>query len=252
MLDLTIAESKWLFASCILISSLLAFLPAIYRIDHPKRPGLLCAKAFSAGVFLGAALMHMLQESIIDFHMQGIEFPTATLLAGTTFLVLLWLEHLGQSLSLHHDQSDPSIALLATLMLCFHSIFEGAALGSEITMASSLIIFSAIIAHKWAASFALACHLADTKLSKAKIYSYLTLFALSTPATLLLVYYELDVSSSPLLSPICNAMAAGTFLYIGTLHGLNQAVMIERCCNLRQFIFVIIGFLTMAALAVWV
>lgn len=251
MLNLSLTEIKWLFASCILISSIVAFLPTIYQISRSEAK-LPSAKAFSAGIFLGAALMHMLHESTLAFGAQGIQFPIAAFLAAVTFLILLWLEHLGRELAHNHDQSDPSIAKLATLMLCFHAVFEGAALGSETELASSFIIFSAIIAHKWAASFALACHLAETKLSKAKIYSYLSLFALSTPATLLLVYYELDVTTSSLLSPICNAMAAGTFLYIGTLHGLNQAVMIERCCNLKQFIFVICGFLTMAALAVWV
>jgi zinc transporter ZupT len=55
----------------------------------------------------------------------------------------------------------------------------------------------------------------------------------------------------PLVEPIFSALAAGTFLYLGTLHGLKHAVMIEKCCDLRRFTLVIIGFAIMAVVAVW-
>ena len=54
-----------------------------------------------------------------------------------------------------------------------------------------------------------------------------------------------------LLTPIFSALAAGTFLYIGTLHGLRRATMIERCCNMREFSFMILGFAIMAVVAIW-
>jgi hypothetical protein len=38
---------------------------------------------------------------------------------------------------------------------------------------------------------------------------------------------------------------------LGTLHGLERCVMVERCCNLRDFSFVIIGFLLMASVAMY-
>ena len=50
------------------------------------------------------------------------------------------------------------------------------------------------------------------------------------------------------LSP---AASAGTFLYLGTLHGLSRAVMVQQCCNLKQYTFVIIGFSLMAIVAIW-
>lgn len=248
---LTLTQTKWIFAFCIFLSSVLAYFPALYSHSSPKIKLFPSAKALSTGIFLGAALMHMLEESIIGFNSAQYNFPWATFLAGTTFLILLWLEHLGRELSHHNDQSDPSIAKLATLMLCFHSIFEGAALGADSNLASSSVLFGAIMAHKWAASFALACHLIESRLSKCTIILLFSVFTLSTPLSSLLVFYELSMTNSPILSPICNAMAAGTFLYIGTLHGLRRAVMIDRCCDLRQFIFVILGFLMMATLALW-
>ena len=55
----------------------------------------------------------------------------------------------------------------------------------------------------------------------------------------------------PLIDPIFNALAAGTFLYLGTLHGLEQATLIQQCCELNRYYFVILGFAMMAFVAVW-
>ena len=73
-----------------------------------------------------------------------------------------------------------------------------------------------------------------------------------TPIAIVVADVSTNHSSMPWFEPTCTALAAGTFLYIGTLHGLRNAVMIERCCDLRQFLFVICGFATMALLGAWV
>ena len=64
-------------------------------------------------------------------------------------------------------------------------------------------------------------------------------------------YFDRGVETNSLFDPILLAASAGTFLYLGTLHGLERCVMVERCCNLRDFSFVIIGFLLMAAVATY-
>ena len=65
-------------------------------------------------------------------------------------------------------------------------------------------------------------------------------------------YVGRDVSTHSFVDPLLMAISAGTFLYLGTLHGLERCVMVQRCCNLRDFSFVIVGFLLMAAVAVYV
>jgi zinc transporter ZupT len=109
------------------------------------------------------------------------------------------------------------------------------------------------MAHKSAASFAL-----STELNK-KVGSFKTrilafgLFALMTPLGVLLGSSALSMESSPflLLAPILNSMAAGTFLYIGTLHGLQEANLIRHCANLKEFFFMLIGFALMGIVAIW-
>lgn len=243
-------QFKWFAALAILVSAVVA--GSLLFTYHSKSNirSFPWSRAFAAGVFLGAALLHMLDHAIITFHTQGIDYPVAPALAGVTFLILLWLEHLGLELEHHHHSSSASFALLATLMLSFHAVFEGVALGANHTLATSVILFVAIMAHKWAASFALACQLADSKLVKTSQHLLFIFFCLTTPVAILIT--DFTVNANPWIEPIGNALAAGTFLYIGTLHGLRKAVMIERCCDLRQFLFVILGFTLMALLALWV
>jgi hypothetical protein len=55
----------------------------------------------------------------------------------------------------------------------------------------------------------------------------------------------------PVLAPIFSSLAAGTFLYLGTLHGLEKATLIQQCCDLKRFFFVILGFSIMAIVAIF-
>ena len=82
---------------------------------------------------------------------------------------------------------------------------------------------------------------------------FFLIFAMMTPLGIYLGYYfGRGIETASLFDPILVATSAGTFLYLGTLHGLERCVMVERCCNLLDFSFVIIGFLLMASVAAYV
>lgn len=208
-------------------------------------------EALASGVFLGAGLLHMLGDSAHDFTKLGYDYPIAFLLAGVTFLALLLLEHLGREVY-EHEGANAQFALLAFVMLVIHSFLEGAALGVSGSLAIMLVIMTAIVAHKWAASFALA-----VQINKSSIKPYFgvilfLIFALMTPIGVLFgASITYGISPNPLLEPIFTALAAGTFLYLGTLHGLSQAILVQKCCNLRHFSLVVVGFIIMAVVAIW-
>ncbi|WP_235602862.1 ZIP family metal transporter [Piscirickettsia litoralis] len=137
-------------------------------------------------------------------------------------------------------------------MLIIHSLLEGTALGLSGSFSLFAVILFAILAHKWAASFALAIQLSKSHLKMKYSLSLFLFFALMTPLGILFG----DVISSKLshihsLEPIFSSLAAGTFLYLGTLHGLNRAVLIEKCCNLKHYSYVVLGFALMAVVAIW-
>ena len=243
---------KLLFAFIIFASSLFAgWIPYHKRIVDEKAHDFPIMEAFACGIFLGAGLIHMLPDSADLFATLGFDYPFAALLSGITFLSLLFLEHVCRELKAHAKQQY-ILALLTVLILSIHSLLAGLALGLSSTMATTIMVVIAIMSHKWAASFALSVQLNKSHLPLKMSLIAFVIFACMTPLGIIsgsLMAHQ--HGSHQLEEAIFNALAAGTFLYIGTLHGLKSAVMINRCCNTKEYFFVIIGFALMAAVALW-
>mgnify|MGYP000998918658 CR=1 FL=1 len=55
----------------------------------------------------------------------------------------------------------------------------------------------------------------------------------------------------PLVEASFSAVAAGTFLVFGTLHGLSSSPFIARCGNAREYSAAVVGFALMAVVAIW-
>jgi zinc transporter ZupT len=247
------ATLKLFFAICILAVILLAgWYPFKKRLRdaHVDFP---VGETLATGVFLGAALLHMMPEANVMFVNMGYHYPFAFIITGIVFLLFLWFEHLGKELYHHHDRTHPSFALLACFMLSVHSLVLGTALGFSHEYPLVIMLFLAIITHKWAESFAIAVQLNKSSLRPAQSIVFFLIFALMTPLGIFIgCYFGHGIETSSLFDPILIATSAGTFLYLGTLHGLERCVMVERCCNLQDFSFVIIGFLLMASVAAYV
>lgn len=225
--------------------------PFFKRLTKEKSYDFPIGEALAAGVFLGAGLLHMLGDSAKSFDAMGYNYPWPFLLAGITFLVLLLLEHLGREIYQHQGANHAGFALLTVIMLSIHSFLEGAALGLSNSFAMLMIIFLAILAHKWAASFALAMQINKSSIKTRWGVLLFLIFAFMTPTGVIFGSNITQTNVSPLLEPIFTALAAGTFLYLGTLHGLSRAIMVQSCCNLKNFNFVVIGFTIMAIVAIW-
>lgn len=230
-----------------------AWIPFKRRWSTPHGHHFPVGEALAAGVFLGAGLIHMLSHSAIEYDKLGYHYPTPFLLAGIVFLLLLFLEHVGMELKKDNKDENATIAILAVFMLSVHSLLAGTALGISHHFSSIFIILIAIVAHKWAESFSLAVVINKTSLSKKMRFTYFGIFALMTPLGIFAgAILESIFADYKLPEVVFDSMAAGTFIYIGTLHGLKRSVMIDRCCNLKEFLWVIIGFLLMAIVAIWI
>jgi zinc transporter ZupT len=247
------ATLKFFFALSILAVILIAgWYPFKKRLSdaHVDFP---VGETLATGVFLGAALLHMLPEANSMFLKMGYHYPFAYIITGVVFLLFLWFEHLGKEIYHHHDRTYPAFAIIAWVMLSVHSLVLGTALGFSHEYPLVIMLFLAIITHKWAESFAIAVQLNKSSLRPAQSLVFFLLFAVMTPLGIFIGYYfGQEVQTDSLFDPILVATSAGTFLYLGTLHGLERCVMVERCCNLRYFSFVIIGFLLMASVAAYV
>ena len=142
---------KIIFAISIYIVIIIAgWYPFRKRIKDDKHIDFPIGETLATGVFLGAALLHMLPESNTLFKSMGYDYPFAYIITGAVFLIFLWFEHLGKELYHHHSSEHPAFAILAWAMLSVHSIMLGAALGLAQYNSMIIMLFLAIITHKWA------------------------------------------------------------------------------------------------------
>lgn len=251
---LSINLLKLIFGFSIFAVILIAgWYPFRKRIKEDQHIDFPIGETLATGVFLGAALLHMLPESNALFQSMGYQYPFAYIITGAVFLIFLWFEHLGKELYHHHKADHPAFAILAWGMLSIHSVMLGAALGFAHYNSMIVMLFLAIITHKWAESFAIAVQLNKSSMNRKTSLIFFILFSFMTPIGIYLGwYFGHGIETDSLFDPILIAASAGTFLYLGTLHGLERCVMVERCCNLMDFSFVIIGFALMAAVAAYV
>lgn len=249
MISFKILSASIIFFIC-LISGGYPFFKRLKNKSHLSLPK---AEAFASGIFLGAGLIHMLGESSRDFIAMGVNYPLPFLIAGVVFLGFLLLEHVAKELYHHPEQSKSAFAIVAFIMLSIHGFLAGAALGITSSISLAVIVFIAILAHKWAESFALALQLTKAPFRFLFALSLFIIFALMTPLGIFLGSYIVEsLEHLHFIEPTFLALASGTFLYLGSLHGLEKSVLISECCNLNVFLYVIAGFSLMALIGLWV
>ena len=182
------------------------------------------AESFTNGVFLGTALFHLLpdaQHAIHDIWQQS-HYPLIYLLAALSFLGLFALEYYSDALQRFNKIYNSHYFILYLLIALFsiHSITAGIALGISSSLSNTWILLIAILAHKGCEAYALSLHISKQASSRIHQMGLLTTFAVMTPAGIalaMLARFELGTHTA--LAEACfNAISAGTFLYIATLH----------------------------------
>jgi solute carrier family 39 (zinc transporter), member 1/2/3 len=243
------------------IAALIIFLISMVIALYPlKRQRLLkhtesfeLGEALASGIFLGAAFFHMLPDAIRVFaNLYGtISYPIPEVICVLGFLLLLFLERL--SLVNSTTPSSQSIPYILALILIIHAITEGAALGIGTSAGETLMLFIAIVAHKGSESFALCVTLLKHQLPFKRILLIVILFSLMTPLGILLgsMVNELSFKHDQLIAGIFNAFAAGTFLYISTLHHIHFHQHAKDTRGLLEFASLVAGACAMALIALW-
>ena len=247
---------QWLSLITILLVTFAGgFYPLFRQQKEQQSIGVSFGQAFTAGVFLALSLTLMLPSSL---HLLGkafpkVDYPIATVIVIGAFLFLLGLEHFTRHIhkksNSNVDEPAPAgIPIIMTVMIAIPSFFLGTALGVSETSAA-LFIWIAIMAHKSSAAFALALKMVRSTLKKHQTYIIFSLFALSTPVGIVVgqdIHQYLSESTMIIVKGTILALAAGTFLYMSTLHEHEDAPMIKSCKNKRGFVIMLCGFVITA------
>mmetsp|Transcript_16350 Transcript_16350/g.24650 ORF Transcript_16350/g.24650 Transcript_16350/m.24650 type:complete len:354 (+) Transcript_16350:23-1084(+) len=115
------------------------------------------------------------------------------------------------------------------IALVVHSVMEGFAIGVTGNFVEQFTIAMAIIVHKVFASIALASALMDAKCSSIEFASLYGVYALASPCGAIVACF-LDVGDSSTVPGIITGLAAGSFMYIGTMEMLPH--MLSECKNM--------------------
>ena len=244
---------KLLMVAFVVLVSLLTGRPALKAAKSERfRPALGFGEAFAAGIFLGAGLIHMLGDAQSSFDEAQVSYPFAMVICGGIMLILLWIEHWANHEVEHASGNSKLLPLTVVLMLSIHSVLMGAAFGISSSVAMTVVIFIAVLAHKGSASFALGLELGRSSFSRESAWRLFLVFVIMFPIGALLGESVSKASDAhPLVEASISAAAAGTFLFFGTLHGLASTPLIQRCCNQREFVAALGGFAVMAIVAIW-
>lgn len=246
---------------CLLSILTATFAGGWYPLLHRKtEPGLLefpLGEAFTAGVFIALALTLMLPSSshLLGKAFAGLDYPLSSVVASVSFLGLLALEHridhLQQSFSDTVAAKMPFpavIPVVMTIMIAVPSFFLGTALGVSTTEAA-IFIFVAIIMHKSSAAFALALKMVRSTMTHKQAWLTFCLFALSTPTGIIVgeeIHNLLGSQIMVIVKGIILGMAAGTFLYMATIHEFQRAPLITKCNTRLGFATMLSGFVLTA------
>lgn len=226
--------------------------------------------AFSAGIFLGIGMIHMLGEAQKSWATLGWDYPMAFTLATAAFAASLLFEHVLFPDAAHeivhhhghdcvdenHDEAGSGglYPYVLVVGLSLHSVLAGLALGTQNSFTDSVAIFAAVFIHKATAGFALGVSLARSGIARSRTLRLVALFAVMTPigiaAGMALDATFRAVSESHLDATV-QALAAGTFIYIAALD-IIQDEFLRPGSRLMKWIFATLGLALMALVAIWI
>lgn len=209
------------------------------------------ANAFAGGVFLGAALMHMLPDARDNFDsvLADMQYPYYTLVAALSFLLVLLLD---KGVTPSRSNSGSVYPYLLALVLSIHSVITGIALGLESHMIGATAILVAVLAHKTTAAMALGISFNRERIDERLGRNLLRMFYVMTPIGIILGTWWsglLQGRSGIITEAVFDALAAGTFLYIAVVNILVEELKGPHLGWL--FLPTVLGFSIMAVIAVW-
>uniref|UniRef100_A0A8C6XBP0 Solute carrier family 39 member 2 n=1 Tax=Naja naja TaxID=35670 RepID=A0A8C6XBP0_NAJNA len=290
-MDQLLAVKIGCLAGVLLITLLCGLIPAQVKWFHinmargKHRRILSFIGCFSAGIFLGACIMHMVADALGDIETEirkqqhmvsagrgggvAVLYPYGELIISLGFFLVFFIEsvvlhccpqavHSHGNHENHEDHKEPPPshssfrAFILFLSLSFHSVFEGLAIGVQKETTDTIQLCLAVLIHKAIMSFSLSLKLVQSSTKLQWRILYLVVFALMSPIG---ISIGIGVSlsngdGSGLAQAVLEGVSAGTFLYVTFLEILPYELGSHES-PFTKFLFISLGFSIMAVIAIW-
>lgn len=208
---------------------------ALPLIFPESRKALSSAVAFAAGLLVGTALFKLLPESM---EIMGTN-------TGWPILFGFGIFYLPQKFILIHpceeeDCDFHTLGILAFVGMAFHAAVDGIGVGAVNEMPEIRVVASAVAVHKLPASLALSFLLMAAGFSRRKIFAFIAIFGLATPAGALIAEAFLR-GARPEWLGWALAVSAGSFLAIAGSDLLRRIHEKKQYGKLLQMLLVLSG-----------
>ena len=260
---------KWLIATIIALVTLCAGTASLFFIDRYQ--GLLAmGDAFADGIFLGAAIFHLFPDAVQSFpaKMSLSPYFLAMFMVIIGFFLLFFLERTiidreKDSYILADEYICKASPWMLVGILSVHAFIAGVALGLSNTIRTASIILIAIVTHKGFESFALMARLyrkprLDIRKLERYVRSILWAFTFVTPFGIIFAAFVksfLHTQVADIAMRLFSAFVAGSFLYIGTLHGRHNHFHpphnLTETNYYKKTAFTLTGVLAMGITVIW-
>ena len=224
---------------------------------------------FAGGVIIAAGFVHLLGDAASGYaaaYPQD-DFPWPFAIAAASFVSILAIERVLPRIPAgDRSGGDPEAAALVAaaaggvfpylllLTLSIHSLIAGLALGTQTSSSGFAIVLVAILAHKGSAAFALGVSMHRAEIPRRRATPLIAGFAVMTPIGVLAGILLTSLASSDAEAAFeiwFDAIAAGTFIYIGALDIIREEFIPARNGRRRRFIATGVGLLVMTLVAIW-
>uniref|UniRef100_A0A7N0TPV5 Uncharacterized protein n=1 Tax=Kalanchoe fedtschenkoi TaxID=63787 RepID=A0A7N0TPV5_KALFE len=265
--------------------------PYFYRWNESF---LLLGTQFAGGVFLGTSMMHFLSDSNSTFQdLTTKEYPFAFMLASFGYLLTMFGDCIISYVTRRHAGNEPSSRLeaaeegqeekqpqhsemdstpvflkttsfgdtiLLILALCFHSIFEGIAVGVSATKAEAWRNLWTISLHKIFAAIAMGIALLRMipKRPFLATVAYSFAFAVSSPIGIgvgIIINSTTEGKEADWIYAISMGIACGVFIYVAINHliakGFKPQTRSYFDTPFYKFLAVVFGVGVIAVVMIW-
>ncbi|XP_062215344.1 zinc transporter 2-like isoform X3 [Phragmites australis] len=251
---------------------------------------------FAGGVFLGTALMHFLSDANETFEdlLPDSGYPYAFLLACAGYVVTMLADcvisfvvsrgrgtapgagvgavELGEGKEAHGSSSDHSVAsmlrnastlgdsVLLIAALCFHSVFEGIAIGVAETKADAWKALWTISLHKIFAAIAMGIALLRMLPNRPLLscFAYAFAFAISSPIGIgigIVIDATTQGRVADWIFAVSMGLATGIFIYVSINHLLSKGYKPRRPVAIDtpigRWLAVVLGVAVIAVVMIW-